>query len=141
MAVGVVGAWVLLFGILTCLMPYPIEFREGAAPVMTQFLLRGMNPYVLGNQPLGMNHYGVLYSLLVWPLAALFGNTLLIHRIVSCLFIMLAAGLIAQTILRSGQQARVAVALATLAAIALAARGGPRQFYPDRQACQSIYYQ
>lgn len=124
MAVGVVGAWVLLFGILTCLMPYPIEFREGAAPVMTQFLLRGMNPYVLGNQPLGMNHYGVLYSLLVWPLAALFGNTLLIHRIVSCLFIMLAAGLIAQTILRSGQQARVAVALATLAAIALAARGG-----------------
>jgi len=118
-----VGAWVLYFAVTTVRMPYPLEFREGASTVMTQFLLEGRNPYALENQPLGTYHYGIVYSVLVLPLAALFGNGLLVHRIVTCVFIILSAVLVAWTIFRSNRTAVIAAACGLLVAMALATRG------------------
>jgi hypothetical protein len=118
------ATWLVYFARVTLSMPYPIEYREGAAQVMTQFLVHGQNPFTLENQPLGMNNYGILYAAIVWPLAALFGNTLLIHRAVSFAFILLTGGLVYQAIHKSSRDAGMAAACAALAAIALATRGG-----------------
>jgi len=63
------GAWLLYFMAVTLVMPYPIEYREGAAQVLTQLLLAGQNPFAPQNQPLGMTNYGIVFSLAVWPLA------------------------------------------------------------------------
>jgi hypothetical protein len=109
---------------VTLLMPYPIEYREGAAQVVTQLLLRGENPFAPANQPLGMTNYGIVFSLAVWPLAALFGNTLLVHRLLTVLFLVLSAYLVARTALGANQQIALSVAGAELAAAALATRGG-----------------
>ena len=90
------GAWISIlwsvyFAVVTISIPYPIEFREGAAQVMTDFLLSGNNPFVFENQPLAMNNYGLGYNLIVLPFAWLFGNTLLVHRLVTFLFVLLSA--------------------------------------------------
>jgi hypothetical protein len=82
-------AWSLYFCIAIILTPYQIELREGASQVITDFLLRGENPYTLANQPLTTNGYGILYNLFVLPFAAVFGNTLVVHRSVTFIFIIL----------------------------------------------------
>lgn len=78
--------WSFHFSRVTISMPYQFEFREGAAQVLTSFLLNGENPYDFINQPLGLNNYGLGYNVVVLPFAALFGNTLRVHRMVSVLF-------------------------------------------------------
>jgi hypothetical protein len=50
-------AWAAYFSIVTIAMPYQIELREGTALVTTKILMGGGNPYVLENQPLGLNVY------------------------------------------------------------------------------------
>ena len=62
-------AWAVYFSVVTILMPYQIEFREGTALVLTRILLNGENPFVFGNQPLAMTNYGVGYNLAVLPFA------------------------------------------------------------------------
>ena len=116
--------WLIYFAIVTIRMPYPIEYREGAAPVMTQFLLKGENPFSLENQPLGTNNYGFVYNLVVLPFAALFGNTLLVHRTVTFFFILLSCLLIFQTISRVNGDRFFALAGAVLTMMGLAALGG-----------------
>jgi hypothetical protein len=128
LVVVALSAWVIFFAVVTAWMPYPIEFREGAAPVMTQFLLEGRNPYALDNQPLGTYHYGIVYSAIVLPLAALFGNGLLVHRVVTILFILLCAGLVGWSIFRGNRRLSVAAACGLLVAMALATRGGVGAF-------------
>ena len=127
LTIGIVvlaGAWLLYFGLATLVMPHPIEYREGAAQVVTQLLLAGRNPFVIENQPLGMTNYGIVFSLAVWPLAALFGNTLLVHRLITLLFLALSAGVVARTAFVSSRQAALSLAGAGLVAAALATRGG-----------------
>ena len=63
--------WSIYFAVVTISIPYQIEFREGAAQVMTEFLLHGDNPFRLENQPLAMNNYGLGYNLVVVPFGAL----------------------------------------------------------------------
>ena len=116
--------WVIYFIIVTISMPYQVEYREGAAPVMTQYFLKGENPFSVENQPLGMNNYGFVYSLFVLPFAALFGNTLAVHRAVTFLFIILASFLIFQTTTRLNRDRYFALLAAVFVAMGLAARGG-----------------
>jgi len=91
--VGIIPAilWAIYFAADILVLPHQISYLEGAAPVQTWFFLRGDNPYTLENQPLGFNNYGVLYSLTVLPFACVFGNTLLVHRAVTLLFVILSS--------------------------------------------------
>jgi hypothetical protein len=116
--------WLIYFAVVTISMPYPIEYREGVAPVMTQFFLKGENPFSLENQPLGTNNYGFVYNWFVLPFAALFGNTLLVHRIVTFFFILLSCLLIFQTTSRINRDRFFALAGAVFIMMGLAARGG-----------------
>jgi hypothetical protein len=126
--VVVTGAWTLYFAGSTIVAPYPLEFREGAAPALTQFLLEGENPYALQNQPPGLNQYGIVYNAIVWPLAALFGNSLVVHRSVTFAFIALTAVLVGRIIFASNKQAVVAAGCGLLTAMALTTRGGAGAF-------------
>lgn len=68
--------------------PFPIALREGAMMTNTFALVKGFNPYDMSLQPQYMNPYGIIYPLLVWPWAKLFGTTILIHRTVTAFFIL-----------------------------------------------------
>jgi hypothetical protein len=114
----------IYFIVVTISIPYPIEYREGAAQVMTQFFLKGENPFSSGNQPLGMNNYGFMYNLFVTPFAALFGNTLLVHRIVTFFFIGLSWLLVFQTTARVNRDRFFAFVGAALVVMGVAARDG-----------------
>jgi hypothetical protein len=116
--------WMIYFIVVTISIPYQIEYREGAALVMTQFFLKGENPFSLRNQPLGMNNYGFMYSLFVTPFAAIFGNTLLVHRTVTFFFILLSSLLIFHTTSRINSDRFLALAGAALVGMGLAARAG-----------------
>jgi hypothetical protein len=120
--------WIIYFIVVTISIPYQIEYREGAAPVMTEFFLKRENPFSLENQPLGMNNYGFVYSLFVWPFAALFGNTLLVYRIVTFFFIILSCLLVFQTTSRINSERYLAFMGAAFVAMGLAARGGEGAF-------------
>ena len=74
--------------------PYSNTLREGAMMTSTDALVKGLNPYDMSLQPRLMNQYGIIYPLLVWPLAKLFGTTILIHRIVIAFFILASCLLI-----------------------------------------------
>ncbi len=75
-----------------------------------------------------MNNYGFVYSLFVLPFAALFGNTLLVHRIVTFFFIILSSLLVFQTTSRVNSDRFFAVAGAAFVMMGLAARGGNGAF-------------
>lgn len=124
LAVCISIAWCFYFAVVTISMPYQIEYREGAAQVMTGFLLARSNPFVLENQPLGMNNYGMGYNLAVTPFAYLFGNTLLVHRSITFVFILLAALTGAWVVYRHGDTKASALACAAFIMIALIGRGG-----------------
>ena len=68
--------------------PFPITLREGASMTSTAALVHGLNPFDMSLQPEYMNQYGIVYPLLVWPLAQLFTTTLLVHRIVTAISIL-----------------------------------------------------
>jgi hypothetical protein len=129
-----IGGSVLLIGWLayylfsTIFNPYPIEYREGAAQVLTGLILKGSNPFAWQNQPSGMNNYGIAYNLVALPLAALFGNTLAIHRFVSVLFIILTGGLITKTIAGYNPHFDFALAGGCMAVLGLAAYNNPGAF-------------
>jgi hypothetical protein len=58
----------------------PLEYREGASLVSTQWLLNGQNPYSAQSLPAATNVYGILFNVCVYPWAWLFGNTFAVHR-------------------------------------------------------------
>jgi len=70
--------------------PYPSEYREGAMIQTTNMLLIGENPYAIANQPQDTNTYGILYSIVSYPFAKIFGSSLQLHRAVSGIFILLS---------------------------------------------------
>jgi hypothetical protein len=91
---------------------------------MTQYLLDGKNPYGLENQPMAMDSYGIVFSLFVLPVAALFGNTLLVHRVVTLAFLLLCSLLVSLLAFRWNKSAGAAVAFGVLVMMVLGARGG-----------------
>ena len=74
--------------------PYSNTLREGAMMTSTDALVKGLNPYDMSLQPRLMNQYGIIYPLLTWPLAKLFGTTILVHRTVIAFCILTSCSLI-----------------------------------------------
>lgn len=72
------------------LSPFPIEFREGHSMSSTTLLLNGIKPFTIDTYPQYYNSYGILYSLIAFPFMALFGNHLIIYRILNELFFIAA---------------------------------------------------
>jgi hypothetical protein len=66
---------------------FPNEYREGHIYSTTVLLLKGINPYSLDTYPIYCNSYGILFNLIVFPFAYLFGNSLVLHRLVNACFI------------------------------------------------------
>jgi hypothetical protein len=120
--------WSIYFAAVTISIPYQIEFREGAAQVMTAFLLNRSNPFTLENQPLAMNNYGLGYNLVVLPFAAVFGNTLIVHRSVTFVFILFAALAGFILIQKIRRDVPSALACAAFIMIGLMARAGVGAF-------------
>lgn len=80
--------------------PYSAMLREGAMMTSTDALVKGLNPYAMALQPQYVNEYGIIYPLLVWPLAKIFGTTILIHRIVTAISILISCLLIFLVLVR-----------------------------------------
>ena len=116
--------WSVYFAMTTISTPYQIELREGTAQVMTGFLLAQSNPFILENQPLAMNNYGLGYNLAVWPFALLLGNTLFVHRLVTFIFILCASLTGFWVVYRSGNHMAFAASCAAFIMIGLIGRGG-----------------
>ena len=108
---------------ITVITSYSIHYTK-LYEVVTQLLLEGRNPFALDNQPLGMTNYGILFSLTAWPLANVFGNTLILHRALTLAFLLLSAYVVARAAFVAGQQVTLSLAVSILAAAALATRGG-----------------
>jgi len=121
-------AWAVYFSAVTISIPYQIEFREGAAMVTTKILLGGGNPYVFENQPLGLNVYGVAYSLVTLPFAFLFGNTLSVHRTVTFVFILLSALITAGTIYKVRKNVSLSFGCGAFVMVGLISLGGGGAF-------------
>jgi hypothetical protein len=68
--------------------PYQMEFREGAIVLTTEAFLKGINPWALENNLTYINVYGIVYNALVFPFAAILGNSLWIHRLISFLAVI-----------------------------------------------------
>jgi hypothetical protein len=120
--------WAIYFAVVTISIPYQIEFREGTAQVLTKLLLGGENPFVLDNQPLGMNNYGLGYNIVIWPFAVLFGNTLSVHRSVTFIFILLSSLISFLVVYRVKRESAPALACAAFVMIGLIGRGGVGAF-------------
>jgi hypothetical protein len=119
-----VAIWFVYFAISTILIPYPIEYREGATQVLTQFLLNGENPFSISNQPLGMNNYGILYNLAAYPFVIFFGNTLALYRSINFIFLLVIFLIISRTAYKSGSDRYIALACGLMIVIAVSSHGG-----------------
>jgi hypothetical protein len=75
--------WLVILHVRMIISPAPQEMREGAIIWITRLLLEGRNPYALAELPASTNAYGIVYHLIVWPFARLFGNSYAVHRAVS----------------------------------------------------------
>lgn len=80
----------VIFNYRVIVAQYPHEYREGAMVLTTQQLVNHINPYLLSEQPQHTNVYGVLYHLIAYPFASIYGSTLFLHRIISAFFIILS---------------------------------------------------
>ncbi len=96
------GSWLLLLYLRMIVSPAPQEMREGATVWITGLLLEGRNPYALSELPASANVYGIVYHLAVWPLALMFGNGFVVHRIVSGVSVAGACALTHRLLRREG---------------------------------------
>jgi hypothetical protein len=117
-------AWMVYFSVVTIVMPYQIELREGTALVTTRILLGGGNPFDFENQPLAMTNYGIGYNLAVFPFARFLGNTLLVHRAVTFGFILLSALVCATIVYQKRRGISSALVCGAFVSIALTTSGG-----------------
>jgi len=74
--------------------PYPVSLREGSMMTNTDALVKGLNPYDMALQPRYTNQYGIIYPLLAWPWAKLFGTTIIVHRMLTAFFLFASCVLI-----------------------------------------------
>ena len=116
--------WFVYFAVSTILIPYPVEYREGASQVLTQLLLNGDNPFSASNQPLAMSNYGVLYSFFAYPFVMIFGNILAVYRSVNFILLLIIFLIIFQTAYKNGSDRSVALACALMIVIVLSSWGG-----------------
>jgi hypothetical protein len=116
--------WSVYFSVVTIMIPYQIELREGTALVLTKILLSGGNPFSFDNLPLGMTNYGLGYNLAVLPFAALFGNTLVVHRAVTFAFILLAASIVFLSLNKSARDPALALTCSAFLMTGLITNGG-----------------
>lgn len=116
--------WSIYFSVVTIFIPYQIEFREGTALVLTKILMGGGNPFRFENQPLGMTNYGLGYNLAVLPFAMLLGNTLVVHRTVTFVFIVFASLVVFLSLNKSSKEPALALACSAFVVIGLIANGG-----------------
>jgi len=117
-------AWAVYFSVVTITMRYQIELREGTALVLTSLLLNGKNPFSFEYQPLAMTNYGIGYNLAVLPFAALFGSTLLVHRAVTFVFILLSALVCFVVVNDKRKDLSLALICGAFVIIALVGQGG-----------------
>ena len=82
--------------------PWPIQFRETANLLSTDLLLKGGNPYLLENQPVYTNVYGLLYNFVTYPVAAVLGPTLTVHKAVGGFFTLCSCLLVYGMLKRDG---------------------------------------
>lgn len=82
--------WMLINNAFIISSPFPIEYREGHSIASTYLLLKGISPFTLDTYPEYYNSYGILNNLLVLPFAWFFGNSLVLHRVINELCIILA---------------------------------------------------
>lgn len=68
------------------LFQYQNDYRGGEPQVIHTLLAQGGDPYQLLSQPMFTNVYGIIYNLLVYPFASLFGNEVEVYRLVSLFF-------------------------------------------------------
>ncbi|HVN15364.1 MAG TPA: hypothetical protein VMT73_06455 [Anaerolineales bacterium] len=124
--IGIIASilWIAYFIFETITTPYPIEYREGVSQVMAQIFLKGGNPFTLEYQPLAMNNYGIVYDLVVYPFAALFGNTLAVHRSVTFLFLLSTFLLIFKRVSKDNKDLYFTLACSTIILISLTGRDG-----------------
>jgi len=94
------------------MMPIPLDLYEGQMPLITGIIASGHNPYTAEFQPQAMSVYPPLYNLLVAPLTAMFANDLVLHRIVSAVFILAACAVFGFATWRRGADALMALASA-----------------------------
>ena len=69
--------------------PYISEFREGHSFGPVYMMLNGMSPWSLDTYPEYYNSYGVVFSFIVYPFSLIFGNSLILHRVVNEMFWLL----------------------------------------------------
>lgn len=100
--------------------PRQITTLEGTASVHTWYFLRGGNPYSLENQPIGITLYGFMYNLIVLPFAVWFGNTLMVHRAVNFVFILLASTMFFYVVFRERKNNLLALTCSAFVMISLA---------------------
>jgi hypothetical protein len=62
------------------------EYREGSILANTQLMTEGKNPISFAYQPMYYDTYGLLFNLVVYPFAKIFGPTFLVHRVPALLF-------------------------------------------------------
>ncbi len=67
--------------------PYPETYREGASMATTTMLLHGVKPFNYQLEPQYTNIYGIVYSLIALPWVKLFGEKLVVYRVVTAFFI------------------------------------------------------
>jgi hypothetical protein len=91
----------LYHGWLICF-PWPNQTREAAIMLSTDLLLKGGNPYLLSNQPIYTNLYGLLFNFCVYPAALVFGPTLMVHKAVAGGFLLCSCGLYYRVMRRAG---------------------------------------
>lgn len=84
----------IIFNLQLIFYPFQLEYREAAPLTNTILLLKGGNPYDIANQPESTNVYGILYPLLMYPFAKLWGATIAVHRAGATFFTFAACGLI-----------------------------------------------
>lgn len=90
----VMTGFLLYWAIFQITRPYPMEYRENIALLNTGLLAGGENPYSLEHKPEVMNLFGIAYHWVVAPVSLVFGNTFLLHRLISLVALLVSSGLI-----------------------------------------------
>ena len=105
--------------------PVPLDLYEGTMPLITGIIAEGLNPYTREFQPHAADVYPPLYNMLVAPLTHIFGNTFLLHRSVSAVFMLIAIGLCSMATQEITRNWRFALATFALMYAALLFYGTP----------------
>jgi hypothetical protein len=96
------GAVVSCWRVSRC--PAPLEYRENVVILTTDLLLHGKNPYILENQPVYVNVFGLGYNWVTASVMRLVGSTdqFVAHRAVSIICALACSLALFMTLRRDG---------------------------------------